>query len=266
VGTRATILAVALALLAALAGTARAAAPVTVALTVDTKSPQGGDQVTLVARARHYLRGDVVVIKVTDADGASTVASCRSAGCSGDWTESDAGSATFQAFVRTKLHGGKLVAHTPVLVVRWAAAPPPPPPPPPPPAARTGHYCGLSNEGKSVCFDVIGDAGELQQVSGLHLESNVVCGDGSGWWWSIYPPVNISIDSPALTFSYTFSGPMPNVTGASNAAATYTIAGTFDTAGNVTGTVHLTHISWDANGKHYDCAGDPRTWTARLGA
>jgi len=49
-------------------------------------------------------------------------------------------------------------------------------------------------------------------------------------------------------------------------AGHYTIGGTFDTAGNVTGTIHLVHISWDQNGTHYDCAGDTRTWTARLGA
>ena len=38
--------------------------------------------------------------------------------------------------------------------------------------------------------------------------------------------------------------------------------GSVDTAGHASGTFTISHISWDQNGKHYDCAGKPVSWTA----
>src|SRR5213082_639855 len=35
--------------------------------------------------------------------------------------------------------------------------PPPPPSPPPPPTALPGHYCGFTNNGSGICFDVTPD-------------------------------------------------------------------------------------------------------------
>jgi hypothetical protein len=239
-------------------GPAHAAAPPRVALTADATSPQGGDSITVSARVRNFPHGAVLVLKVTDPDGADTVAICRAAVCAGDWTEPDQESASFQAFVRTRLHAGRIVGRSAVLTVQWQPAPPPPPPPP---AALAGHYCGLSNEGKSVCFDVGADS-----VTGMRLESRVRCGDEDGGWWWITPSADMPISSPGLAFSYTYTGPLTSTSGATGIQVTFTIGGTFDTAGNVSGTIHLVHISWDQNGKHYDCAGDPRTWTARLGA
>jgi RTX calcium-binding nonapeptide repeat (4 copies) len=37
-----------------------------------------------------------------------------------------------------------------------APAPPPVPPPPPAPSVKAGHYCGFTNQGKSICFDSTG--------------------------------------------------------------------------------------------------------------
>ena len=266
--TKAGVVLALLALLPFLGSDASASSPVTVALTVGPSAPQGGDAVVVTARTRHYVHGYVVVIQVTDAEGASQVETCTRAVCSGDWTEPDAASARFQALVRTKLHGGKIVGRSAVVTIAWKAAPPPPPPPPPPtpqPAALAGHYCGLSNEGKSICFDVTPQAAP-QVVQNVVTESIVICGDGSGWIWTLRSHAPISILTPGLTYTYSFSGPQPNPSGVTNLNLNYTISGTFDTAGNISGTIYLSHASWDEGGTHYDCAGDPRTWTARLGA
>ena len=266
--TRAWVVLAALALLTAVCGDARAARPVavTLTLTVDTASPEAGDSVAITARAKHLARGYVVVIRVMDSDGVRPVETCKTAVCPGVWTEPDAGTASFQAFVRTRAHGGKIVARAALLAVHWHAAPPPPPPPPPPPSALAGHYCGLSNEGKSICFDVT-PAQAPQVVEKVVTESIVTCGDGSSWIWTLPSYNPVSILTPGLTYSYSFSGPRPNPPdGVANLDMNYTISGTFDTAGNISGTIHLVHASWDEGGKHYDCAGDPRTWTARLGA
>jgi hypothetical protein len=250
----------------AVAGGALASNPVTVALTVDTTAPQAGDALAVTARTKHFVHGYVIVIRVTDADGVSQVGTCKRAVCAGDWTEPDAGTASFQAFVRTKARGGKIVGRSAVLAITWKAAPPPPPPPPPPPAALAGHYCGLSNEGKSICFDVTPTAAP-QVVQKLVTESIVTCGDGSRWIWTLPSYNPVSIQTPGLTYTYSFSGARPNPpAGVSNLNLNYTINGTFDTAGNISGTIQLIHASWDENGMHYDCAGDQRTWTARLGA
>jgi hypothetical protein len=267
--TRARFVLAALVLLTLVAcGDAWAAKPLTISLAFDTAAPEAGDSVAVTARAKHLPGGYVVVIRVTDGDGVWPVETCRTAVCPGVWTEPEVGVASFQAFVRSRLHGGKIVARTPLLAIHWHAAPPPPPPPPPPPTALAGHYCGLSNEGKSVCFDVTGSDQPPQRVAKLRIESNVACGDGSGWWWWIYPPGIIDIGESSLAFTYDFSGSLGTSESgdATGIVGDYTLAGTFDTAGNVSGTIHLRHISWDQGGKHYDCAGDPRTWTARLGA
>jgi hypothetical protein len=267
--TRAGVLFATLAFLALTGGEASASNSVTVALTVGTTTPQAGDSLAATAWTKHFVPGYVIVIRVTDADGASQVETCKRAVCAGSWTEPDAGTASFQAFVRTKVHGGKIVGRSAVLAITWKAAPPPPPPPPPPappPAALAGHYCGLSNEGKSICFDVT-PAAAPQVVQKLVTESIVTCGDGSEWIWTLPSYNPVSIQTPGLTYTYSFSGPRLNPpAGVSNLNLNYAITGTFDTAGNISGTIQLIHASWDENGTHYDCAGDQRTWTARLGA
>jgi hypothetical protein len=65
-------------------------------------------------------------------------------------------------------------------------APPPLPPPPAAPAAKAGHYCGFTNQGKSICFDVTGSsAANFESVSrfsfdyrGTHYDCAAA---GYGW-------------------------------------------------------------------------------------
>jgi Ca2+-binding RTX toxin-like protein len=145
-------------------------------------------------------------------------------------------------------------------------APPPPPSPPPPPQqqARGGHYCGFTNQGKSICFDVSADG---TSVANFDTTSNADCDNAT------ISDVGLSFGSstpiqPDLSFSFTYNGglrtgsdsPLTNVT------TSYTVSGKFDTAGNAAGSLGLTRFSFDYQGSHYDCGAAPYGWQARAGA
>ena len=146
------------------------------------------------------------------------------------------------------------------------APPPPAPPPPPPPAAPTakaGHYCGFTNQGKSICFDVAGS-------SAAHFEttSDVDCGSVG-----ILTDVGLSFSGsasiqPDLSFSFSYNGPL--TTGAdsviTNVSTSYTVSGKLDTAGNATGTLSVSSFAFDYQGTHYTCAAAGYGWQAKAGA
>jgi hypothetical protein len=147
------------------------------------------------------------------------------------------------------------------------ATPPPEPPPPPATApqakARSGHYCGFTNQGKSICYDVTPDSlGVMNFATG----STVACGDAGeatfGLTFGNATPIQAD-----LTFSYTYKGPIasgdPSVT---NIQADYTVSGKFDTEGNATGTLFLGQFSFDYEGTHFQCAAAPYAWQAKVGA
>jgi hypothetical protein len=248
-----------------LAAGVAAAAPISVSLSVDGSSKQPGVQAHLVAKASRLPAGDRLVIQGTRAGQAKPLrfAACSAARCAGLWGEGKAGMVRFQALVVTA-HG--VAARSHVVTVEWKddrpAPPPAPPPPPPAPGPAAGHYCGLTNEGKSICFDVGSDS----TVSNLVTESVVNCGDGSSWIWTLSFTGPDVVTPPGLTFSHPYSGSLPDISDSTSISVTYTVAGTFDLAGNASGTIVMSHMSWDSGGTHYECAGDPRTWTARLGA
>ncbi len=83
-------------------------------------------------------------------------------------------------------------------------APPPPPAPSPPaaPHAVSGHYCGFTNQGKSICFDVTPDG---VRAANFATTSDVTCGNvginGLGLSFSGSTPIQAD-----LTFSYTYNG------------------------------------------------------------
>ena len=144
-----------------------------------------------------------------------------------------------------------------------APTPPPPPPPAPGPAAKGGHYCGFTNQGKSICFDVAGS-------SAAHFEttSDVDCGSVG-----ILTDVGLSFSGsapiqPDLSFSFSYNGPL-TTSGDSvitNLSTNYTVSGKLDTAGNATGTLNLNRFSFDYQGTHYDCAAAGYGWEAKVGA
>jgi hemolysin type calcium-binding protein len=144
------------------------------------------------------------------------------------------------------------------------ASPPPPPPPPPPaaPAAKAGHYCGFTNQGKSICFDASGTT-----VSNFATTSDVDCGIG------ILSDVGLSFSGstqiqPDLSFTFSYNGPIQTGSGSAitNISTSYSVTGKLDTAGNATGTLSLSRFSFDYQGTHYDCAAAGYGWQAKAGA
>ena len=145
--------------------------------------------------------------------------------------------------------------------------PPAEPTPPAPPAtpglkARPGHYCGFTNQGKSICYDVTPDS---LGVMNFETGSTVTCGEVEATFGLTFGAATLI--QPDLTFSFTYKGPIdsgdPSVT---NIKADYTVSGKLDTEGNATGTLFLGQFSFDAEGTHYDCASAPYAWQARVGA
>ena len=141
--------------------------------------------------------------------------------------------------------------------------PPPPPPPPPAPTAKGGHYCGFTNQGKSICFDVTGSS-----TANFATTSDVDCGSVG-----ILQDVGLSFGGsaqiqPDLTFSFAYNGPLQTSPDSviTNVSTSYSVTGKLDTAGNATGTLSLSRFSFDYQGTHYDCAAAGYGWQARLGA
>lgn len=250
----------------ALAAAAKAPARVKVTLNVDNAAPTGGDPVSLLARAATLPRGDRLLVQERGQGEKawSSVAECGSRSCAADWTEPDAASDAFRAIAIKRKHGAKgpivqTLGTSRTVAVTWKPAPPPPPPPA---MALAGHYCGFNDQGKSVCLDVTSDS---SSVTNFVTESIVTCTDSSQWEWRLSFGTNQPIAN--LAFSYAYSGPLNSGSNSvTNIQATYSINGSFDTAGNVSGTLSLTSISWDENGTHFDCSSAPYGWKATLNA
>jgi hypothetical protein len=267
------LVAVGLVALTASAAAADAAPGVGVTLKAGTSSASLNASVSLRAVAHGLARGDRVRIVGRRGGGvrASTVVTCAKAVCTGRFADQFDESVTFQALV---VRHGRTIAHSASVAVAWkdtspppAPAPPTPPPPPPPapaPSAPAGHYCGLTDEGKSICFDV--SAAPQAVMSDMRTESIANCGDGSSWVWTLSFSSPVSILQPGLTASYQYTGSLPDFSDATHVQVSYDVHATFDTAGNATGTLTLNHVSWDQSGTHYDCSGVARPWHARLGA
>ncbi len=142
--------------------------------------------------------------------------------------------------------------------------PPPTPPPPAAPLAKPGHYCGFTNQGKSICFDVTADGA---RVAAFDTTSDVDCGVG------ILRDVELSFGGSTpiqagLTFTFTYNGPLSTAPGSSisNVTTSYTVTGKLDTAGNGTGALSLNRFSFDYRGTHYECSAASYGWQARVGA
>ena len=156
----------------------------------------------------------------------------------------------------------KCAAELPATAPPPAPTPPAPPAPPPRPASKAGHYCGFTNQGKSICFDATGTS-----VANFATTSDVDCGIG------ILSDVGLSFSGatqiqPDLSFSFSYNGPLQTESGSSitNVSTSYSVSGKLDTAGNATGTLNLNRFSFDYQGTHYDCAAAGYGWQAKLGA
>jgi len=131
-----------------------------------------------------------------------------------------------------------------------------------------GSYAGTSDEGKAVSFD----AGPLwtgapREIAGsklteVKIAATINCTPArslaltinvdSGRW------IQLNADN---TFAYARSGGLTSTT-RQNETATYSITGKIESAGTATGSVHISQVSFDDNGTHYNCTGAPHGWTA----
>ena len=128
--------------------------------------------------------------------------------------------------------------------------------------AKAGHYCGFTNQGKSICFDASGTT-----VSNFATTSDVDCGIG------ILPDISLSFSGstqiqPDLSFTFSYNGPLETDSGSAitNVSTSYGVTGKLDTAGNATGTLNLSRFSFNYQGTHYDCAAAGYGWQAKAGA
>jgi hypothetical protein len=139
-------------------------------------------------------------------------------------------------------------------VVPWGARTPPPAP-----NAQPGRFCGFTEQGLGLCFDV---AGSPKGVSGLELRVRVECS----------PPATLGISSTIPTayairddntFTLTRSGSGTTSDGGSF-TVTHTMQGAFDEAGtSATGTLaaHVTYIRGD--GTQHECDSGSFFWSAQ---
>ena len=153
------------------------------------------------------------------------------------------------------------------VVTGLPAEPPPPAPTPPPPAAplaKPGHYCGFTNQGKSICFDVSADG---NRVANFDTTSDADCGNVGIRDLGLSFGGSTPIQSDH-TFTFTYNGPLSTSPGSpiTNVTTNYTVSGKLDTSGNGTGTLSLTRFSFDYQGTHYDCSAAPYGWQAKVGA
>jgi hypothetical protein len=141
--------------------------------------------------------------------------------------------------------------------------PPPTPPtqtnPPPMPHARPGRYCGLTNQGKSICVTVASNSGRVTTYS---LGAEVDCGTAMATFsFGTTGPGPIQSD---LTFSRSADEELPDRTFVKNITVSWEIRGRFDTEGNVAGTFFLKRASFDTSGTHLSCTSTSTAWKAKL--
>jgi RTX calcium-binding nonapeptide repeat (4 copies) len=128
--------------------------------------------------------------------------------------------------------------------------PPPPPPPAPVPQALTGKYCGFTNSGGGICFDVAGSGGS-QVLTNAKFEQTTDCEPDARFKLAISfgGPVPLTSD---LKFTYAVSA--GELVGSS-------IQGLFDTNGNAAGSLVMKAV-FDYQGTKYTCQSTTE-WSAK---
>ena len=129
-------------------------------------------------------------------------------------------------------------------VVSWTARTPPPAP-----SAQLGRFCGLTEQGLGLCFDV---AGSPKGVSGLELRVRVECMPPATLGVSTTIPTAYAIRDDN-TFTFTRTGTGTTADGGSF-TVTHTMQGAFDEAGtSATGTL-AAHVSYArGDGSQHEC-------------
>jgi hypothetical protein len=140
----------------------------------------------------------------------------------------------------------------------------------PAPPLPTGTYSGTSDEGQAVSLDVeplfAGVPSQLawSYVSSLTFTTNVACTPlaSAATQWTINPTYMMIKANGTFTYSASLSYPTNGTE--LNIKTTAFVTGQIDSGGHATGTVQLAKISYDLNSAHYDCTGQPHTFSAHL--
>jgi hypothetical protein len=153
--------------------------------------------------------------------------------------------------------GCEVVRRTPTAPAPQPPAPPPPPPPPPPsppapPIALLGKYCGFTDSGGGICFE-LGQASAIQYVTNANFEQTTDCEPDARFRLTITFGGRVPLTS-SLTFSYLVGG---------GELADSRIDGSVDGQGNARGSLVM-KASFDYEGAHYTCE-STTNWTATLG-
>jgi len=131
--------------------------------------------------------------------------------------------------------------------------------PPPSVAAQLGTFCGFSDQGLALCFDV---AGTFKTVTNLKLLVRTECTPTSTLGVSTTIPAMYAIRENG-DFSFSRRG-FGTTAGGGSFTVQHTMVGAFDASGtSATGTLSA-RISYDApDGTHYDCDSASFAWSTR---
>lgn len=137
-------------------------------------------------------------------------------------------------------------------VVSWTASTPPPLV-----AAQLGTFCGSSDQGLALCFDV---AGTFKTVTNLELLVRTECTPAATLGVSSTIPGMYAIrENGQFSFRRRGFGTTPD---GGSFTVEHAMVGVFDAAGiAATGTLSA-HLTYDApDGTHYDCVSGDFTWS-----
>jgi hypothetical protein len=138
-------------------------------------------------------------------------------------------------------------------VVSWSAKSPPPAV-----SAQPGTFCGLSEQGLELCFDV---AGAPKAVTNLKLLVRVECTPAATFAVSSAIPTAYAIREDG-GFSFRRRG--ANTASGGSFTVDQEMEGTFDASGrSATGRLSA-HVSYDApDGQHYECDSESFAWSTQ---
>jgi hypothetical protein len=121
---------------------------------------------------------------------------------------------------------------------------------PPPAVALDGHYCGATDQGQSMCFDILGGG---KTFANAQFGAIVDC----------QPPGQFEVTSAvaestapiASNLTFTWLKPSGHMAGSR-------VTGTLNTAGGATGTL-TAKAAFSYQGTHYDCQAPTSAWSAK---
>jgi hypothetical protein len=139
-------------------------------------------------------------------------------------------------------------------VVSWSARTPPPVA-----SAQPGTFCGLTEQGLELCFDVA--AGTSNTVTNLKLLIRVACSPAATFAVSSEIPTMYAIREDG---GFAFRRRGSKTAGGGSFTVEQAMNGTFDTSGTSAMGKLSAHVLYDApDGTHYDCDSGSFAWSTQ---